>query len=271
MVGSRLQQVFARKEKTQQTVTSQTNNVHRRSKQVHSITYALPGQVGFCVPEIVKQPKYRQNLIALLEGESLITSLQVNNTTGSILISYKAGVMSDLEMRSHFASLIESASDESSADEQAKIQPVIADSTASQIEANGATADEKMLRSFSRAINQFFGASVFRTASTAAKTDRQAKQPAKVAYSIAHSIPGRVRFRVPRLVEDPKYVQRLQTLLKAEPTVIDQRVNRVAGSITITYKGAVNPNSQKQDSSIWEAAISHLASLLENATDVAVA
>jgi Heavy metal associated domain 2 len=95
-----------------------------------------------------------------------------------------------------------------------------------------------------------------------------AKQPAKVAYSIAHSIPGRVRFRVPRIVEDPKYAQRLEASLEAEPTVIKERINRLTGSITITYKSPLKHNTQKPDR---KAAISHLASLLENATDVALA
>ncbi|TFI55080.1 hypothetical protein BLD44_006990 [Mastigocladus laminosus UU774] len=265
MVGSRLQQLFVREE-TQQTATSQTDHTHKQFKEVHSITYALPGQVGFCVPDIIKESKYRQSLIALLEGDNLVTSLQVNNTTGSILISYKAGVMPDVEMRSHFANLIESVSDEWNADEQAKMQPVIADTNVSQIEAKDTRVSPRLLRSFSRAINKFLPASVFRAASTVASTDEQAKQPAKVAYSIAHSIPGRVRFRVPRVVEDPKYVQRLQSLLKAEPTVTEQRVNRLSGSITITYKSPLKLNTQTQD---WEAAISHLVNLLENASDVA--
>lgn len=263
MVRARLQRVFAGEEKIQQTVTFQTNYVNKPEKEVHSIIYALPGQVAFCVPNIVKQPKYRQSLIALLEGENLVTNLQVNNHTGSILISYNAGESSDLEMRSHFANLIESANDEWSADEPAKIEPVIAHSTASQIEGKGIRGFDELFRSFSRAINQFFSSSIFRGALTAATTDEQAKQPAKITYSIAHSIPGRVRFRVPRIVEDPKYVQRLQTSLKAEPTVIDERVNRLTGSITITYKSPLNLNNQKQD---WEATISHLTSLLENAS-----
>jgi hypothetical protein len=268
MVGTRLQHIFVGEEKTLHTVTSQTNYDHKPEHEVYSIIYALPGQVVFCVPSIVTQPKYRQRLIALLEGESSVRSLQVNNLAGSILIDYKAGEVSDLEMHSYFANLIESASDELSTDEPTKAEPEVARSTSSQIENKKTGAFDKLLMRFSTAINQFFPDSIFRVASSVTKKDEQANQPAKVAYSIAHSIPGRVRFRVPRIVEDPKYVQRLQASLKAEPTVINERVNRLTGSITITYKSPLKHNTQKQD---WEADVSYLASLLENATDVALA
>lgn len=104
------------------------------------------------------------------------------------------------------------------------------------------------------------------------KTEHKAKQADnKVDYSIAHVIPGRIRFHVPRIARDPKYVQCLEALLKADPTVIDERVNRDAGSIVITYKSAVKANTRDPDRNVLQAAISHLVNLLQSASDVVVA
>jgi hypothetical protein len=98
-----------------------------------------------------------------------------------------------------------------------------------------------------------------------AKTHQTVKQPATVTYSIAHAIPGRVRFRVPRIAKDSKYVQRLEALLKADPVVTGDRVNNAAASIVITYKSGAMLNSQKRSLSLLEQAISYLSSLIQSA------
>ncbi len=56
------------------------------------------------------------------------------------------------------------------------------------------------------------------------------------AYKIVHAVPGRVRFNVPRLAEDPMYAEQLQTLLKADAAITSFRLNRDAASIVIDYK-----------------------------------
>jgi len=61
-------------------------------------------------------------------------------------------------------------------------------------------------------------------------------QPPKVSYSVVHVIPGRVRLRVPRLLHDAEYTQRLQMLLEADPIFTSFRINSAAASVVVTYK-----------------------------------
>jgi hypothetical protein len=291
------------------------------AKETYSITYAMPGQVGFCVPRISTDEKYQERLVKLLKAEALVTKVQINITAGSIVVIYKSGVMSDYEMRSHLANLIQSG-----ITEPATTQPTNSYPTVSQIENRQQQDEEKSSvlpapspTPVSRHVNvtavkkiavatitehkfllsrklpkeeieegrrqeaegrrlDCMGIQVLpmsssrpKSAVLPQKTEQQAKPSAKVAYSIAHVIPGRIRFHVPRIAKDPKYVQRLEALLKADPTVIGERINRAAASVVITYKSAVKANSKDCDSSVLETAISHLANLLQSASDVAVA
>ncbi|WP_315789214.1 hypothetical protein [Fischerella sp. JS2] len=282
-------------------------------KEIYSITYAMPGQVGFCVPRISTDEKYQERLVKLLKAEALVTKVQINITAASIVVMYKSGVISDSEMRSHLVNLIQS-----STAEPATIQPTNSYPTVSHIEHRQQQDEEKLPvlpasspTSVSRHFNvtavkkitvatitehkfllsrklpkeieegrrlDWMGIQVLPVSSSRPKsvvppqkTEQQAKQSAKVAYSIAHVIPGRIRFHVPRIAKDPKYVQHLEALLKADPTVIGERINRAAASVVITYKSAVKANTKDRDRSVLEAAISHLANLLQCASDVAVA
>lgn len=155
-----------------------------------------------------------------LPAEHWEISQQVNRTTGAIVISYKAGVMSDDEMRSHLANLLQTA-------KHAEISP-------QSQPGNHHTTTE---------------------------------QPAKVAYSIAHAIPGRVRFHVPEIAVDPIYVQNLEALVNEDPAITSQRINRHAASIVITYKTGILRDSHTRLQSIFQAVKSHLASLIESADD----
>ena len=56
------------------------------------------------------------------------------------------------------------------------------------------------------------------------------------SYSIVHSIPGRIRLRVPRLRIDGEYANRVEELLNAEDVVINTVINRDAASLTIKYE-----------------------------------
>jgi Cu2+-exporting ATPase len=60
----------------------------------------------------------------------------------------------------------------------------------------------------------------------------------KVAYSVVHILPGRVRLRVPRLRHDADYSQRLQRLLEAEPLFNSVRLKEAAASVVVTYNSA---------------------------------
>ncbi|WP_026733228.1 hypothetical protein [Fischerella sp. PCC 9605] len=309
-----------------QAQSANSTGAKQLAKVVYSITYALPGQVGFCIPRISRDEKYLERLVALLKAEAGVNNVQINITATSVVVIYKSGILSDFEMRSHLINLIQSGIDQPATSQSSNSFPInnqikntkeqdkeklttLPMSSRSQVTGhsnaiarsaeNGCSRDANKSGNQSTAVapsqkgdrlGKFFNlrkqpveehshasvlpvsASDQKSTAPPAKTDEQAKQPAKVAYSVAHAIPGRVRFRVPRIAEDPKYVQRLEALLKADPTVIEQRVNPCAASIAITYKSAVKPNTQKRDRSVVEAAaVTHLASLLESANDVAVA
>lgn len=111
------------------------------------------------------------------------------------------------------------------------------------------------------------------------KNAHQLTQPPRVPYSVVHAIPGRLRFRVPRLLYDADYAQRLQVLLEADALVTSIRINRAAASIVIIYKSSVgasftkNLGFQLQDSlnPPSDALMrSHLSLLIQTASEVAV-
>ncbi|QDL12030.1 heavy metal translocating P-type ATPase [Brasilonema octagenarum UFV-E1] len=83
----------------------------------------------------------------------------------------------------------------------------------------------------------------------------------EVSYSIVHRLPERVRLRVPRLLSDADYAQRLQVLLEADTLVTSVRVKRAAASLTVTYK-----SSKVSDTKIR----SHLDHLIQAASEVVV-
>ena len=53
---------------------------------------------------------------------------------------------------------------------------------------------------------------------SASSTDNKTAPPQKIAYSVAHTIPGRIRFRIPRLAKDSEYADKLKlvTLVRSE-------------------------------------------------------
>ncbi|NMG60573.1 hypothetical protein E1H12_19165 [Geitlerinema sp. P-1104] len=57
-------------------------------------------------------------------------------------------------------------------------------------------------------------------------------------YTIVHSVPGRIRLRIPRLRTDAIYAKRLQALLVEDARVKSARVNRAAASLALQYDGA---------------------------------
>jgi Cu2+-exporting ATPase len=62
------------------------------------------------------------------------------------------------------------------------------------------------------------------------------KTTAKINYSVVHTIPGRVRFRIPLLNINPDYAQRLQDLPKSDSRIIQVHINQLVASVVITYK-----------------------------------
>ncbi|MDB9316084.1 MULTISPECIES: heavy metal translocating P-type ATPase [Cyanophyceae] len=63
----------------------------------------------------------------------------------------------------------------------------------------------------------------------------------QISCNVIHTIPGRVRLRVPQLRYNRDYAQRLQTLLRSDPLVTRVRINSAAASLVVNYKSsAVN-------------------------------
>ncbi|WP_156481582.1 heavy metal translocating P-type ATPase [Anabaena sp. 4-3] len=62
------------------------------------------------------------------------------------------------------------------------------------------------------------------------------KQIPPVTYSIVHAVPGRLRWRVPRLRYDADYAQRLLALLEADTLMTNVRIKPAAASLVVTYK-----------------------------------
>lgn len=146
--------------------------------EFYSITHALPGQVGFCIPRIAEDVEYLKRLQALLADEPWVISEQINKIAGSIVITYKKDVMSDLDMRSHLAKLIQFAS--------------IEETRATGVDDRCGVWEDKEEETRVPPLSH----SPTPPLLTSQQTRQAIKQPANVAYSIAHAIPGRVRFRV---------------------------------------------------------------------------
>ncbi|MDZ8050371.1 MAG: heavy metal translocating P-type ATPase [Aulosira sp. ZfuVER01] len=77
------------------------------------------------------------------------------------------------------------------------------------------------------------------------------RQIPQIAYSVVHVTPGRIRFRVPRLRHDRDYIQRLQTLLQADPLVTTVRIKSAAASLVVTYESRQVPESKMRSHLIY--------------------
>ncbi|MEH1969513.1 HMA2 domain-containing protein [Nostoc sp.] len=83
----------------------------------------------------------------------------------------------------------------------------------------------------------------------------------KIFYSIVHTIPGRIRFRIPLLARDTEYTDKLKLAIESDPRVTNVRANPKAASIVINYKVGVISDNQMRE---------HLVNLIQTAQDVVV-
>jgi hypothetical protein len=63
-------------------------------------------------------------------------------------------------------------------------------------------------------------------------------------YAIVHSIPGRVRLKIPQLALDPLFAKRIVNALNEDEYVVNARVNQAAACLVINYEAG--------DLSDWE-------------------
>ncbi len=75
-----------------------------------------------------------------------------------------------------------------------------------------------------------------KTLNPEAGNKRQVAPREQVAYSVVHAIPGRVRFRVSRLLSDAEYAHRLQMFAESHSNITDVRINRNAASVAFNYQ-----------------------------------
>lgn len=75
------------------------------------------------------------------------------------------------------------------------------------------------------------------------------------SYSIAHEVPGRIRFSIPKLATDFDYADKLKALIESDSKVTDVRLNQKAGSIAISYQSDLNTNDQTR---------AHLVNLIDD-------
>lgn len=54
-------------------------------------------------------------------------------------------------------------------------------------------------------------------------------------YKVLHSVPGRIRLRIPQLLEDRNFGKRLESSLLADSLVSGVRINQAAASVVIHY------------------------------------
>lgn len=59
-----------------------------------------------------------------------------------------------------------------------------------------------------------------------------------IAVGLIHQVPGRVRFRIPRLAANPALGRRLEQILSQETTILNYRLNAQAASLVIHYSGS---------------------------------
>ncbi|MEB3338538.1 MAG: heavy metal translocating P-type ATPase [Leptolyngbyaceae bacterium] len=81
----------------------------------------------------------------------------------------------------------------------------------------------------------------------------------KISYQVVHTIPGRIRVRVPALALLPDYGHKLTLMAEADDRVTQIRINSIAQSVTIHYAPDHIPTDEIR---------SYLSHLLQSAQDV---
>ncbi|OCQ89412.1 hypothetical protein BCD64_27035 [Nostoc sp. MBR 210] len=260
------------------------------AKVAYSITAALPGTVAFCVPKINDDPQYLQRLQALIKEQEWVINQQFNREAGSVVITYKTGMMSDFEMRSNLASLLQTAETVQVEETESKGAEVQESRGAEEEQTTQHSALSKKSCAEITPVEQTSVThnSKLSTQNSALKTQHlklstqqrhllQVGEPAQrsgssalstqVAYNIVHAIPGRIRFHIPQISRDCQYVQRLENLLKADPVVTSERINKDAASVVITYQTGKLRDSQERSHSVEEAAKTYLICLIQSANE----
>jgi hypothetical protein len=95
--------------------------------------------------------------------------------------------------------------------------------------------------------------------------------PQQISYNIAHAIPGRIRFRIPRIATDAGYADKLKAVMEFHG-MTDVRINPEAASIVIKYRSEKIPIShlaaKKEVSYNDSQRVSQLIELIQTAPNI---
>lgn len=89
----------------------------------------------------------------------------------------------------------------------------------------------------------------------------QKAQTQQILYSIAHAIPGRIRFRIPRVSKDAEYAKKLKLAIESKIKNAQVRINSTASSVVINYPTDLMSEKQMR---------SHLVNLIQTAPNIAL-
>lgn len=84
----------------------------------------------------------------------------------------------------------------------------------------------------------------FNSAQTISTEANGTAKPQKISYRVAHAIPGRIRFYIPRLATDSEYADKLKVVMESDSRITDVRINPKATSIVINYQSDVISHEQ---------------------------
>ncbi|MBD2043334.1 HMA2 domain-containing protein [Microcoleus sp. FACHB-672] len=93
----------------QQPLIAESSTQNPTSEIQHRLVHAVPGRLRFHVPRLADDAVYTRRIERLIESAAGVTGVRVNQTTASLIVSYKAGSVSLLQMQSRLEALIEQA------------------------------------------------------------------------------------------------------------------------------------------------------------------
>lgn len=80
-------------------------------ENLYSIVHAIPGRIRLSIPQLAQDSEYAKKLKALIESDSKVTDVRLNQKAKSLVITYQSNSDSDEQIRAHLISLIENKSD----------------------------------------------------------------------------------------------------------------------------------------------------------------
>lgn len=245
----------------------------QHSESEIQVVHAIPGRVRLRITD----SKFISALdtLAQLRQQDGVYEVRTNQTTASLVVSFDADTLSLPQMLELLQqSLVPGASKlRRDAKKTEPPQESKSDTLLPQIELRSfIPLIAGMVVTGALGVEGFLAFPVFMVAESVTaqaieqlESEPLALQPGiseettEVSYRVAHVIPGRIRFHVPRIALDTEYAHRLKVLTQADARVKDVRVNDAAASIAITYETSEISDLEMQ---------SHLVSLIQKASNV---